>query len=288
MLSYDTIVFVETGSAALELCRIVEEPDTRIPSLSTVARLGLPTLASGASIRYSYCCGEIVPTYSDAPSLVIEGRPPRRLPFHSSPNEGLVVIVINIQTDDMMSLVTFVTHLRTLVALATITPPEVTFIPWENWGPRVTASVKSPFDFDSDALTGERCATISRGRLSVCDFNSTRIQNTIQRTQADNSSGRHGRVNVTTVEHRSIIHRGRFFREDVVSELPYISVNVPAPLGWKKVINHEEGLAGFLSNFVGDFFFLLEGFQALMIAKDTRQELLCPSFRHIMKFYWAD
>jgi hypothetical protein len=243
MLSRDMIVLVETDSATLELCKIVEEPDRRTPSLCTIVRLGLPPLAPGAFIRHSYCSREIVPAYSDAPSLAIEGRPPRRFPFHSSPEEGLVTIIITVQVDDMVSWFTFVTPLRTLVALATTTPPGVTLIPWENWGLRATACFISPFLFHSEpqALMGERCVTISRGRLFLYDFNSTRIQDAIRRT--GNPSGRH--VYVSTVEHRSIIHRGRFFRKDVVSELPYISVNVPVPLGWRKVVNYEEGLAGF-------------------------------------------
>jgi len=277
------IVLVETESAVLELCRIVEEPDRRTPSLCTIVRLGLPPLAPGAFIRNSYCGREIVPAYSDAPSLAIEGRPPRRLPFHSSPEEGLVTIVITIQVDDVVSWFTFVTLLRTLVALATTTPPGVTFISWENWGPRATACFILPFVFHSEpqALMGERCTTISRGRLFLFDFNSTRIRDAIRRT--GNSSG--CQVYVSTVEHRSMIHRGRFFRKDVVSELPFISVNVPAPLGWKRVVNYEEGLAGFSSNVRWQLFSPLISFWALIIAKDTRQNVLCPGVCNRMNFY---
>jgi hypothetical protein len=208
MLSRDTIALVETDSATLELCKIVEESDGGAPSLITLVRLGLPPLTPGTYLTTSHFFQESVPTYSEAPSLVIEGRPPRRVPFRNSTEEGLVAVEMNI---DSWSLkfgtrrLTIVTHLRALVALATRTSPGVTFIPWENWGPRVTACFDDPVHRHRYALIGERLTIITNAGLSLLDFNSSRIRDTIQRT--GNSSGRSGRV--TTVNHRSVVPRER-------------------------------------------------------------------------------
>jgi len=247
MLSRDTMALVETDSATLELCRIIEESDGGAPSLCTLVRLGLPPLTPGTSVLTSRCIRESVPTYSDAPSLVIEGCPPRGVPFRNSTEEGLVAIIMSIGVShDSWSwsggngiYFTIVTHLRTLVALATRKSPEVTFIPWKNWGPRVTACFERPVDGYYDAFMGGRITTISNKKLSLFDFNSSRIRDAIQRI--GNSSGRNGRV--TTVKHRSVIPRGRLFREDVVGELPYISVVRPASSDWTCPANYEEGLA---------------------------------------------
>ena len=236
------IAFVETGGAALEICRIVEEPDGSAPALCTMVRLGLPPLSSRASIRSSSCIRESVPTYSDAPSLVIEGRPPRHPPFHSSPEEELVVIMMAIRIQGVCTpaYVTIVTHLRSLVALATTTPPGVTSTPWENWCPRVAACFKFHVHPEFDVLIGGRLATIWN-QLSLFDFNSTRIRDAIRRTSS--SSGRINNVDLMTVNHRSVIPRGMLFKEDVVGELPYILVVKPAPVDWKILINYEEELA---------------------------------------------
>ena len=246
MVSGDTIAVVDEESAMLELWRIVEETDGGAPSLCTIVRLGLPPLVPGSMIVNSPCIRERVPTYSDAPSLVTEGRPSRRFPFHSSTEDGLIVIVMGITASWYPSIstnITIVTHLRTLVTLATRTSPGVTFIPWGNWGPRVTACFNSTLHKDglsaNDALIGDRLATISRDRLSPFDFNSSRIRNTIRRT--GNTSG--GSAHVTTVIHRSVIPRGERFREDVVGELPYISVVRPTRSNRKCPTNYEEGLA---------------------------------------------
>ena len=94
ILSRDTIALVEKDNATLELCRIVEESDSGAPSLITLVRLGLLPLTPEASVLFSQCIRESVPAYSDAPSLVIEGRPPRRFPFRNSTDEGLVAVVM--------------------------------------------------------------------------------------------------------------------------------------------------------------------------------------------------
>src|SRR5712691_9875594 len=184
-----------------------------------MVRLGLPPLSSGAFIRFSNCIRESVPTYSDAPSLVIEGRPPRLPPFHSSPEVGLVVVVmpVAIEVHGMSTVadVTIVTHLRSLVALATTTPPGVTFIPWENWGPRVAACFGLRVRPKFDVLMGGRLAIHWNGKLYLFDFNSTRIRDAVRRTSS--SSGRINLNNVDrmTVNHRSVIPRGMLFKGDV-------------------------------------------------------------------------
>ena len=222
MLSRDTIALIETDSAMLELCRIMEELDGSAPFLCTLVRLGLPPLTLGIPTYFSHCIRERVLAYSDASPVVIEGCPPRRVPFHNSTDEGLVAVVMDIavslghfQWYNSTNL-TFVTHLRTLVALATRKSPGVTLIPSP-----VTACINSPVHRYSDALMGERLITISHEKLSLLDFNSSRIRNTTRRTG--------GSADVTTVTHRSIIPRGGWFREDVVGELPYISVVRPTP-----------------------------------------------------------
>jgi hypothetical protein len=137
-------------------------------------------------------------------------------------------------------LFTIVTHLRSLMALATSTSSEVAVIPWESWGPRATACLGLHFRPKFDALIGDRLATLSRGTLSIFDFNPTRIQDAINNNR--DSSGRS--VDVTTVKHRSVLPKERLFKEDVVGELPYISVVRPVSTDWESLVNYEEGLAG--------------------------------------------
>src|SRR5260221_567217 len=98
MISRDTIARFDATKAALEICRIVEEPDSSSPSLCTIVHLGFPPRAQEAFIYYASCIRESIPAHSDARSLAIEGRPPKHLPFHSSPEGGLVVVVICIRS----------------------------------------------------------------------------------------------------------------------------------------------------------------------------------------------
>ena len=241
-LSCDTVVLVNMVSAALEICRIVDGPDSGTPSLRTVVQLGLPPLASGARLLYySHCMQESMPAYSGPPSLVIEGRPPRCPPFHESPDKGVVVFVIAAKIIRINpTFLTIVTHLRSLMVLATSASSEVTLIPWENWGPHITACFELHVCPKVDAVIGDRLATLARRTLSIFDFNPTRIQDAIKRT--GDSIGRS--IDMTTVKHRSVVPKGRAFKEDVVGELPYISVVRPASTGWGALANYEEGLAG--------------------------------------------
>ena len=229
-------------SAALEICRIVDGPDGGTPSLCTIVQLGLPPLASGTRLSYySHCMRESVPAYSGAPSLVMEDRPHRRPPLHESPDEGVVVFVIAVQINMTGTCIfTIVTHPRSLMALATSASSKVAFIPWENWGPPVTACFNLHVRPKVDVLIGERLATLEHGTLSIFDFNSTRIQDAIKRT--GDSIGRS--MDMTSVKHRSVILKGKLFKEDVVGELPYISIVRPACAGWEGLANYEEGLAG--------------------------------------------
>ena len=279
LLSRDTIALVETDSATLELCRIVAESDNGAQSLVTLVRLGLPPLTPEASVLSFQCIREGWPAYSDAPSLVIEGRPPRGVPFRNSTEEGLVAVIMDISHYSWprygpRSLM-IVTHLRALVALATRTSPGVTFIPWENWGPRVTACFDDPVHWHRYALMGERLTIITNEGLSLLDFNSPRIRDTIRRS--GNSSGHS--VHVTTVEHRSVIPGGSVFREDVVGQLPYISVVRPVPLSFN-LANYEERLAGISWDVRGRLSPLLCSFQALIIWIITEHEVFCPDLHN--------
>jgi len=242
VLSHDTIVLVKNDSAMLEVCRIVQEPDDDTPSLRTLVRLGLPPLTSGTRISYSYCIPEQMPVYSDVPPFVVEGRPPRGHPFHNLPEERIVVIAFSIGFSNHLAIRSFtiVTHPRTLMAHATTTPPKVNFIPWEDWGPSGTACFERHVNSLSDACVGERLAMISNGSLSLFDFNPMRVQNAMREVGHPSQNAVY-----SVVKDRAVIPRGRLFAIDVVSELPYISVLIPAPSNWESLHNYEEGLAGF-------------------------------------------
>ena len=277
-LSRDTVVLVNTVSAALEICRIVDGPDT--PSLRTIVQLGLPPLAPDARVLfYSHCTRESVPTYSDVPSLVIEGRTPRRPPFHESPDKGIVVFVIVAQINSgPRMLFTIVTHLRSLMALAASTSSEVAFIPWESWGPRATACFGLRFRPKLDVIVGDRLAILSREALSIFDFNSTRIQDAINKN--GDSSGRS--VDATMVEHISVIPKGRLFKEDVVGELPYISVVRPVSTDWQSLVNYEEGLAGL--SWDSD----VRGSPVLILASGTNSQTFQDTYISNVKIHTAE
>jgi hypothetical protein len=75
--------------------------------------------------------------------------------------------------------------------------------------------------------------------LVLFDFNPMRVRDAIR--QHGYSSER--RTLVTTVEHRSILPKGKIFTEDVVSEMPYISARCSAANPTGAIVNYEEGLA---------------------------------------------
>ncbi|KAI0284893.1 hypothetical protein BC826DRAFT_130332 [Russula brevipes] len=255
VLSHDTIALVEKYTATLEVCRIVQEPDSDTPSLRTLVRLGLPPLVSGMSLSYSYCFPEQMPAYSDTPSFVVEGpgRPPRCHPFHNSPEERIIAISFSVWHANRRLAdrsFTFVTHLRTLTAHATTTLlPEVNFIPWKDWGPSGTACFEQRIN---EGCVGERLAAISDGSLSLFDFNFTRVQNATRRVGHPSQDAVH-----SVVKDRVVIPRGRTFETDVVSELPYISTVIPTPFDWKCLCKYEEGLAGLSTEVRGQTFSLL-------------------------------
>jgi hypothetical protein len=242
VLSHDTIALVENETATLEVCRI-EEPDSDTSSLRTLVRLGLPPLASWSQISSSYYISEQMPVYSGASSFMVEGRPPRRYPFHTSPEERIVAIAFRIKSNNRNGIRSFaiVTHLRTLIAHATTTLPEVNFIPWKDWGPSGAAYFEQPIASLSDCcVVGERLATLSRGELSVFDFNSTRVQNTIRKVGHPSQN-----AVCSVVKHRVVIPREQLFEIDVVAELPYVYVTMPRPSHWWRLHTYEEVLAGF-------------------------------------------
>jgi hypothetical protein len=249
VLSHDTIAFVEDDTATLEVCRIVQERDSNTPSLRTLVRLGLPPLASQARLWHSYCIPAQTPV--DTPSSVVEGRPPRRHPFHSSPEERIVAFVLSITLDShvMIRSFTVVTHVRTLIAHATTTLPEVNFIPWKDWGPSGTACFGQPINSLHEAFMGDRLAKISIGSLSLLDFNSARVQNTIRKVGHPSRDAVH-----SVVRDRVVIPRGQVFEIDIVSKLPYISVVIPMPYYWESLHDYEEGLAGFSKDVRGQTF----------------------------------
>ncbi|KAI0252297.1 hypothetical protein BJV78DRAFT_369217 [Lactifluus subvellereus] len=168
ILSRDMIALVEADGRQweLEICRIVEEPDSGSLSLCTLVRLGLPPLAKGASISSSYFIRRNLHVCSDLASSMAEGRPRRRLPFCSSPDAGVVAIVAGIDArgtaPDRAQFVTIATPLHKLVAFTTTAPPQLSFIPWKVWGPRVTVCFKSPFFNHGDPVVmGEQLYTFS-------------------------------------------------------------------------------------------------------------------------------
>ncbi|KAI0284891.1 hypothetical protein BC826DRAFT_130349 [Russula brevipes] len=237
VLSHDTFALVVKDTATLEVCRIVEEPDSDTPSLRTL-RLGLPPLASQARFSHSYFIPAQTPV--DAPSSLVEGRPPRRHPFHSSPEERIVAFVLSITLDSRVPIRSFtiVTHVRTLIAHATTTVPEVNSISWKDWGPSGTACLQD-INTLHEASMGDRLAKISIGSLSLLDFNSTRVQNAIRKVGHPSRDAVH-----SVVKDRVVIPREQLFEIDVVSELPHISVVIPFPYYWDSPHNYQEGLAG--------------------------------------------
>jgi hypothetical protein len=142
-----------------------------------------------------------------------------------------------------------VTHLRTLIAHATTTLPEVNLIPWKDWGPSGTACFERRI---YDGCVGERLATISGGSLTLFDFNFTRVQNAMRKAGHPSQNAVH-----SVVKDRVVIPRGGIFETDVVSELPYISVVIPMPFNWEDLCNYEEGLAGLSTDVRGQTFSLL-------------------------------
>jgi hypothetical protein len=224
-LSRDTIAFALHETFELELCRLILPVADAAPTLQTVSRLRLPRLLRGRQvddIRLSQ------------PAPLSGSHPPSRtslhaaFPFRSNPEDDILAFDI-ISYPHRERRIIFVARRRTLLALAA--EPQASAGPraWEDWGPRATHWMELDPLNDSLSIAGSRCVLVKYSHLrnhyvlDLRDFNPHRVRA------------------LRAVPPPTVLSAEACFEEDVVCELPYVSLR-KENVG-KRVLLDDEWLA---------------------------------------------
>jgi hypothetical protein len=224
-LSRDTIAFALHETFELELCRLILPVTDAAPTLQTVSRLRLPRLLRGRQvddIRLSQ------------PAPLSGSHPPSRtslhaaFPFRSNPEDDILAFDI-ISYPHRERRIIFVARRRTLLALAAEPKASVGPRAWEDWGPRATHWMELDPLNDSLSIAGSRCVLVKYSHLrnhyvlDLRDFNPHRVRA------------------LRAVPPPTVLSAEACFEEDVVCELPYVSLR-KENVG-KRVLLDDEWLA---------------------------------------------
>ena len=268
-LTEDTLVIPNLLQNNLEIMRIVvDESDDDVPHLVPLCTLGLPPLASNASIIHLRCRAEPNPTGSGP--LIVPAHSSR--PFRDTAADAIVLF--NLLTEDLTDQFfyrtpfTFIVHRRALIAhippaqrscapFRAVAGAELTTVPWSAWGIPVTRWLRS--DPSSGWITttaGQRAVMMEDGTstpIIVRDFNPYAVRAALaqgrMQQECDHDVREKSRVlpngNKQTVKvEEVVIPAGSIFREDVRSALPYIETVTQTRYGYDGVLMDEERILG--------------------------------------------
>ncbi|KAI0301473.1 hypothetical protein BC826DRAFT_989875 [Russula brevipes] len=220
-LSRDILMFALRDAFSLQICKLNRGSGDATPTLHTLCSLRLPCLLGGqqiADLRLS----QPSPLSGDHPS-------PRRshseFPFRSDPEDNILAFDVYFR-DDHGRRIIFVARRRALLSLAFPLGTGPSVLPstkaWEDWGPRATHWMELDPLNDSISLAGSRCVLVKYSHLrshfvlDLREFNPYRV-----RTRG----ARHGKSTpITGIASRMVLSAGACFEEDVVSELPFLSI----------------------------------------------------------------
>ncbi|KAI0251557.1 hypothetical protein BJV78DRAFT_1282409 [Lactifluus subvellereus] len=218
-LSHDILVFARRDIFALEVCKLDRAGGDAAPTLQTVCLLKLPNLLSGQQIvdirvsQASPLSGNH-PSYTQGSSI---------FPFRSNPEDDILAFDV---CKDHSRRIIFVARRRTLLSLASKSGTSMPHSPavkaWEDWGPRATHWMELDPLNDSISLSGSRCVLVKYSHLrnhfvlDLRDFNPYRVRARSARNKAATSTA--------TTSSQAILSAEACFEEDIVSELPFVSI----------------------------------------------------------------
>jgi hypothetical protein len=255
VLSEEIILLIRLREPALELCLLANIEDREKASLETICILSLPELTFGA-------CLQCVGTSEEKPGHALFSKNPQQhlsphsypqpttssgtgsstwqpecrvgARLRSAPSDSIIQVAMQVNTlpgyDRMVNLVV---RRRTLLEFAN---PQARVggtgiagmdIPWETWGP-TNSRILEGDSFARDDPFGERCATVLMSRVTVRDYNPSRVRRALALLGV---AGRGvtlacGSV-VKVVKEASVYHGGECFRDDIETNLPYVETVTP-------------------------------------------------------------
>jgi hypothetical protein len=215
-------VFALRDTFALEVCKLDRTADDAVPTLHTLCSLQLPSLLSGQQI-VNISLSEASPLSRNHPSY-FQGSS-SMFPFRSNPEDDILAFDVHF-LDNHGRRIIFVAHRRTLLSLAsrsdTGMPPSGAVRAWEDWGPRATHWLELDPLNDTISLAGSRCVLVKYSHLrshfvlDLRDFNPYRVH--MRRARKSSAT-----ITATTSS-RTILSAEACFEEDIVSELPFVSI----------------------------------------------------------------
>jgi hypothetical protein len=173
-------------------------------------------------------------------------RPLSVFPFRSDPEDDIIAFDVYFRDDNGRRII-FIAHRRALLSLATSSttsgsqgalasggPPPVTRA-WTDWGPRTTHWTELDPLNDTISLAGSRCVLVKYSHLrdhfvlDLRDFNPYRVR--ARSAPINNDSSKIATATPAaavaggaTAVHQAVLSAERCFEEDVVSELPFVSI----------------------------------------------------------------
>jgi hypothetical protein len=239
-LSSDTLVFALRDAFALQVCKLTRAGRNSAPTLQTLCSLQLPCLLSDQQISDLHL----------AQPSSLSGNPPSSaqhslssFPFRSNPEDDILAFEIFFR-DNHGRRIIFIARRRTLLWLAIPTGSGASMPPdtraWEDWGPRTTHWMELDPSNDSMSLAGSRCVLVKYSHLrnhyvlDLRDFNPYRVRARRARNNNNNSKA----VTTAGITTQAILSAEACFEEDVVSELPFISIR-KENVGWRVFLDDE-------------------------------------------------
>jgi hypothetical protein len=168
-------------------------------------------------------------------------------PFRSDPEDDILAFDVYFLEDHRRRII-FIARRRDLLSLATspqgaITSMQPAIKAWEDWGPRTTHWMELDPLNDTISLAGSRCVLVKYSHLrshfvlDLRDFNPHRVRAWTARNRtasttvaattaaaAAAAAAASGRSGVAAHAHQAILSAEACFEEDVVSELPFVSI----------------------------------------------------------------
>ena len=225
-LSSDILVFALRDAFALQLCKLARAGHNSTPILQTVCSLQLPCLLSDQQIS-DLRLAQPSPLSGNYPSSTQHSL--SSFPFRSDPEDDILAFEI-IFRDDHGRTIIFIARRRALLSLASPTGSGASKAPntraWEDWGPRTTHWMELDPSNDSMSLAGSRCVLVKYSHLrnhfvlDLRDFNPYRVRARRARNNNSNSKA----VTTAGITTQAILSAEACFEEDVVSELPFVSI----------------------------------------------------------------
>ena len=224
-LSRDILLFALRDTFALQVCKLTTAGIEAAPILQTLCSLKLPGILSFqqvADLRLSQPSPLSGNHHPASPR-----RPRSRFPFRSDPEDDILAFDVLFR-DDQGRRIIFVVRRRAILSLAIATPRATSMHPatraWEEWGPRMTHWMDLDPLNDSISLAGSRCVLVKYSHLrdhfvlDLRDFNSYRVhaRSAHDKTVTAAAGG--------VVAHQAVLSAEACFEEDVVSELPFVSI----------------------------------------------------------------